>query len=49
MKMLVDYGYADKIGRGIMSILKYHEKNNLKAPEFEEVGFEFRVRVFGKK
>lgn len=46
MQMLVDYGYADKIGRGIMSIIKYHEKNNLRSPEFEECGFEFRVRVW---
>lgn len=46
MQMLVDYGYADKIGRGIMSIIKFHEKNNLKLPEFEELGFEFRVKIF---
>ncbi|SFA98930.1 RNA-binding domain-containing protein [Clostridium frigidicarnis] len=46
MQMLVDYGYADKIGRGIMSIIKYHEKNNLIPPEFIEEGFEFRVKIF---
>jgi ATP-dependent DNA helicase RecG len=46
MQMLVDYGYADKIDRGIMSIIKFHQKNNLKLPEFEELGFEFRVRIF---
>lgn len=46
MQMLVDYGYADKIGRGIMSIIKYHEKNNLTPPEFIEEGFEFRVKIF---
>lgn len=46
MQMLVDYGYADKIGRGIMSIIKYHEKNNLTSPEFIEEGFEFRVKIF---
>ncbi len=46
MQMLTDYGYADKIGRGIMNIIKYHEKNDLKSPEFEECGFEFRVKVW---
>jgi predicted HTH transcriptional regulator len=49
MQMLVDYGYADKIGRGIMSIIKYHEKNRLKSPEFEKCGFEFRVRVWKRE
>lgn len=46
MQMLVDYGYGDKIGRGIMSIIKFHEKNNLNLPEFIEEGFEFRVKIF---
>lgn len=46
MQMLVDYGYGDKIGRGIMSIIKFHEKNNLNPPEFIEEGFEFRVKIF---
>ncbi|MGL5087318.1 MAG: ATP-binding protein, partial [Clostridium sp.] len=45
MQMLVDYGYADKIGRGIMSIVKYYEKNKLTPPEFIEEGFEFRVKI----
>jgi ATP-dependent DNA helicase RecG len=49
MQMLVDYGYADKIGRGIMSIIKYHEKNRLKSPDFEECGFEFRVRLWKRE
>lgn len=44
-QMLVDYGYADKIGRGIMSILKYYEKNNLTPPQFIENGFEFTVII----
>lgn len=48
-QMLVDYGYADKIGRGVMSIIKYHEKNNLRKPEFEENGFEFKVKIWKNK
>jgi ATP-dependent DNA helicase RecG len=46
MQILVDYGYADKIGRGIMSVIKYHKENKLRIPDFEECGFEFRVRVW---
>ncbi len=45
-QMLADYGYADKIGRGIMRIIKYHKEHKLKAPEFKEVGFEFMVRIW---
>lgn len=44
-QMLVDYGYADKIGRGIMSILKYYKDRSLTPPEFIEEGFEFRVKI----
>ncbi len=45
-QMLADYGYADKIGRGIMRIINFHKKNNLKMPEFKEEGFEFRVKLW---
>lgn len=48
-QMLVDYGYADKIGRGIMRIIKYHKEHSLTSPEFEEVGFEFRVKIWKDK
>ncbi len=45
-QMLADYGYADKIGRGIMRIIDFHKRNNLKIPEFTEEGFEFRVKIW---
>lgn len=35
-----------KFGRGIMRIIKYHKEHKLKAPEFKEVGFEFKVRIW---
>lgn len=48
-QMLTDYGYADKIGRGIMNIISYCKNKNLRAPDFEENGFEFTVRLYKHK
>jgi len=45
-QMLKDYKFAEKAGRGLQKIVKFHKHNNLKSPDFDIDGEYFKVIVY---
>jgi len=45
-QMLKDYKFAEKAGRGLQKIIRFHSRNNLKSPDFDIDGEYFKVILY---